>query len=146
MVILLPGCALRKGPPDPMKVQRKMEAQLSSERALIEETVADSGAAARLIDLLDERDRLVAQHAEAIRSYRERMRALNADYNASREDFDEALAEYNGARHESQRAFTELIDAMKKEASPEEWKAISKYQLKKLNPRELVYGQPGGGS
>ena len=145
-VLLLPGCALRKGPPDPAKVQRKMEAQLSSERALIEETVADSEAAARLIELLDDRDRLVAQHAESIRSYRERMRSLNADYNAGREDFDQALAEYNEQRRESQRAFAELIDEMKKEASPEEWKAIAKYQIKKLNPRELVYGQPGGGS
>ena len=145
-LMLLPACAGRKGPPDPAKVQQKMTATLDGEKELIRSTVASAERAESLVALLDERDRLVAEHTEIVRGYREQMMALNADYGAERESFEEAIAGYNNERMEVQREFVELIDAMKKEASAEEWKAVAKYQIKKLNPRELAYKQAGGGS
>ena len=145
-LILLPACAGRKGAPDPAKVQEKMTATLDGEKELIRSTVASAERADSLIALLDERDRLVVEHVETVRGYRERMMALNADYGAGREDFEEAISGYNKERSEAQRQFVELIDAMKKEATAEEWKVVAKYQIKKLNPRELAYKQAGGGS
>ena len=76
--------------------------------------------------------------------YRERMRSLNADYEATRESFDQAVTAYNEERQANQRRWLDLIDRMKKETTAEEWKALSRYQLKKLDPRELTYA-PGGG-
>lgn len=146
VLMLLPACAGRKGPPDPAKVQQKMTATRDGEKELIRSTVAIAERADSLIALLDDRDRLVTEHAETVRGYREQMMALNADYGAERESFDEAIAGYNENRAESQREFVELIDAMKKEATAEEWKAIAKYQIKKLNPRDLAYKQAGGGN
>jgi predicted nucleic acid-binding Zn-ribbon protein len=123
-----------------------MAATLEDEKELIRSTVASAERADRVITLLDERDRLVAEHTEIIRGYRERMVALNADYSATRESFEEAISGYNNKRAQSQREFAELIDAMKKETTAEEWEAIAKYQIKKLNPRQLAYGEAGGGS
>jgi hypothetical protein len=40
----------------------------------------------------------------------------------------------------------ELVSAMKAETTAEEWKSVAKYQVKKLNPRELAYDPAGGGS
>lgn len=145
-LLLLPGCALRKGPPDPAKVQQKMAATLDGESELIRSTVVDPDRAEKLIGLLAERDRLVAEQTERISDYRERMRALNADYGAGRASFDQAVASYNAARQEWQREVAELASEMKAETTAEEWKAIAKYQVKKLNPRELAYDSPGGGS
>jgi predicted nucleic acid-binding Zn-ribbon protein len=144
-LMLLPACAGRKGPPDPAKVQEKMTATLDGEKELIRSTVASAERADNLVALLDERDRLVAEHAETVSAHRERMTALMADYGAERDSFEEAISGYNKERSEAQRQIVELIDAMKKEATTEEWKALAKYQMKKLNPRELAYKQAGGG-
>jgi len=146
VLMVLPACSGRKGPPDPAKVQQKLTATLEGERELIRSKVASQERANALIALLDDRDRLVAEHAKTVADYRDRMMALNADYGAERKSFEEAIAGYNENRAESQREFVELIDAMKKEATAEEWKAIAKYQIKKLNPRDLAYKQAGGGN
>ena len=145
LFLLLPACALRKGPPDPAKLQQQMTKTLDGEKALIRSTIADAERAESLVGLLDERDRLVASHAELVQSYRERMAALNADYGAEREAFEKVIAEYNTKRVASQRELAKLIEAMKKEATAEEWKAVAKYQIKKLNPRELAYDAAAGG-
>ena len=145
-LVLLPACALRKGPPDPAKVQRKMTATLEGEKALIRSTVSNPEKADKVIALLDDRDRLVAEQAKTVADYRDRMKALNADYDADRSDFEKAVAAYNEDRAKWQSEFAILIGAMKAEATATEWKAISKYQLGKLNPREMAYKEAGGGS
>jgi hypothetical protein len=145
-LVLLPACALRKGPPDPEKVQRKMTATLEGEKELIRSKVASPERADNVIALLDDRDRLVADHAKTVADYRNRMKALNGDYDADRSDFEEAIAAYNEDRAKWQSEFASLISAMKAEATATEWKAISKYQLGKLNPREMAYKEAGGGS
>jgi hypothetical protein len=145
-LVLLAACALRKGPPDPAKVERKMNATLEGEKALIRSTVANPEKADKLIALLADRDRLVAEQAETVGAYRDRMKVLNADYNANRSDFDRAVADYNSDRTELQTQLVELIEAMKRETTAEEWKAVAKYQVKSLNPRETAYKEAGGGS
>lgn len=140
------GCALRKGPPDPAKVQQKIAAAKDAERTLVERTVTDAERAARVVELLGERDRIVAAHAEAVGAYRGRMRALNADYDTTTEQLAAAVTEYNEQRFGLQTELAELIAEMKAATTAEEWKAIAKYQLKKLEPRELIYGPAGGGS
>ena len=140
------GCALRKGPPDPAKVQQKISAAKEAERALVERTVTDADRAARLAELLAERDRIVDAHGDAVAAYRERMRALNADYDTTDEELAEAVTEYNVQRFGLQTELAELIAEMKATTTAAEWKAIAKYELKKLDPRQLVYGPAGGGA
>ena len=142
--VLASGCALRKGPPDPAKVQQKITAAKEAERALVERTVADADRAARLAELLTERDRIVAEHGDAVAAYRERMRALNADYDTTAEQLAEAVTAYNTQRFGLQTELAELIAEMKATTTAVEWKAIARYELKKLEPRELVYGPAGG--
>lgn len=138
-LLLLPACAKRKGVPDPEKVQAKMAATLDAERELVRSTVVDADSAERLIELLAERDRLVAEQAERVIRYQQRMLALGVDYDAERADFDAVAATYNTERREWQREVAELIATMKAETTAEEWKKIARYELKNLNPRELAY-------
>jgi hypothetical protein len=146
LAILVSGCALRKGPPDPTKVQQKVASAREAERVLVDGTVGDGDRAARVIGLMAERDRAIAELTEVVVAYRERMRDLNADYDTTAEQLDATIADYNSKRLLLQTELAELIAAMKAETTAEEWKAIAKYQLKKLDPRELIYGPAGGGA
>ena len=137
------ACAARKGPPDPAKVERKLEQTKSGERQLLAGLVRDEHRLTELLDLLVERDRLVAEYAEVVSAYRVDMKELNASYDTSREEFDRAFDEYNGLRSVTQKEIVELIGKMKALTTAAEWKKLSKYQLKKLNPRELTYSGEG---
>ena len=144
-ILLLPACALRKDAPDPAKVQEQIAEYRNQELDLVRSTVLDPERAGRLIDLLADRDRLTSDSAKEVAEYRERMTALNADYDSTRESFDELFASYNSRRKSLQIEIVALIEAMNKETTAEEWKVISKYQLKRLHPRNLSYAQPSAG-
>ncbi len=144
--LLLPACASRKEAPDPVKVQEQIAEYRSQELDLVRSTVLDEERAGRLIDLLADRDRMIANHRKVIETYRGEMTALNADYNARRESFNLLMTGYNDQRASAQKEFVSLIEAMKKTTTSKEWKTISKYQLKRLDPRELTYSQPSGGA
>ena len=108
-------------------------------------TVADPGRAERLLELLRERDRLVEKHARLLIAHREKMAALSADYDARREDFEALLADFNLQRALAQKETIDLVAAMKAATSADEWRTISRFQLKRLEPRNLVYGAAAQG-
>lgn len=139
--LLVVACALQPAAPDPAEMEKRIADFREEERALVRETVADSERAERLLTLLDERDRLIAESTRAIRDHRERVARLNADYHASREQFDALFADYNEQRSRMQLRFVGVIDRMKAETKAAEWKVIARYQLKNLDPRKLIYGR-----
>ena len=144
-LLLFSACASRKEAPDPVKVQEEIAGYRNQELELVLATIPDPGRADRLIRLLRERDKLISDSTKIIYAYREQMSLLNADYNADRESFETLVASYNSQRAATQEKFTALIGTMKMETKPEEWKVISKFQLKRLHPRQLTYGQVAGG-
>ena len=144
LILLMPACASRKEAPDPILVQKEIAQYRAQEIDLIRSTVLDRERADHLIDLLGKRDQLVSESVEIITAYRKEMAALNADYHAERESFDMLMANYNRQRRAAQHEFVALIGAMKKKMTADEWKIISRYQLKRLHPRKLTYGQALG--
>ncbi len=141
----LPACASRKEAPDPAAVQEQIAEYRAQEIDLVRSTVLDDDRADRFITLLGKRDRLISDHVKEIVAYRKEISALNADYDAQRESFNELLSKYNNQRESAQREIVALIADMKKEITADEWKVISKYQLKRLNPRQIGYSQAAGG-
>lgn len=136
------GCASGSKPVDPAAVQAKVEASEAEFRDLANDTIEDRDRAATFIRLLDERDALIADHAGAVRRYAETMKALNADYDASRDDFERVARQYNSDRRLSQSRFVDLMSRMKAATTDKEWKKLSKFELKELDPRKLAYA-PG---
>ena len=145
VVLVLAACASRKEAPDPAAVQEQIAEYRAQEIDLVRSTVLGADRAERLIALLGERDRLISDHVKEIIAHREEISALNADYDAERESFDVLLNKYNKQRESAQREIVALIAAMKKETTVDEWNVISKYQLKRLNPRHTGYQQASGG-
>jgi hypothetical protein len=83
---------------------------------------------------------------KALIAHREKLMTLTADYDARREDFEALLAELNRKRAAAQKETIDLVAAMKAATTAEEWKTIAGFQLKRLNPRQLTYGQAASGS
>ena len=140
----LVGCSF--GASDPVKEQEQVAEYRSEELDLVRSTVLDEDRAERLVALLADRDRMMADYTKVIETHRQEMTALNADYSARRESFDLLVIGYNDKRAAAQQGFTALLDAMKQETTAEEWKIISGYSLKKLEPRGLIYNLLSGGA
>ena len=145
VVVLLASCATLKQSPDPGKVQAQIAEARAQELELVRATVADAARAERLLELLAERDRLVERHAGLVIAHRQKIAALAADYDARREDFELLLADFNRQRAEAQQETIDLVSDMKATTTADEWAAISKFQLKHLEPRKLVYGAAAQG-
>jgi len=145
VVLVLAACASRKEAPDPAAVQEQIAEYRTQEIDLVRSTVLDDDRAGRLIALLGKRDRLISDHVNEIISYRTEIAALNADYNADRESFDVLLNKYNKQRDSAQREIVALLASMKNETTADEWKIISKYQIKRLDLRQTGYQQAQGG-
>lgn len=141
MLLQFSACAIRKEAPDPIKVQEKIAEYRSQELELVRATITDPGRLERMIRLLDDRDKLIADSKDMIISYRQQMTRLNSDYSADRESFESLVDRFNQQRVDAQNQYIALVEEMKAETEPGEWKAISKFQLKRLHPRELSYGQ-----
>lgn len=132
MAILTLGCV--KQSPDPAQL-------LADESALIQATVTDPARAERLLALLEQRDRLIEESTALLRQYQREMKAVNADYDASREIIIEMIDSYNHARAQKLLRFIELITQMKAATSAAEWKVIAEFQLEYFIPRQLIYGR-----
>ena len=142
----LVACSSRKEGPDPAEVEQEISGYRSQELELVRETVADLGRAENLVSLLSDRDSLISRYAEQLANYDQEVSSLHADYHAKRESFEDLAKRYNVHRAAAHKEFVDLTVAMKKETTPEEWKKISKFQMKRLNPQELIRTQPAGGS
>ena len=139
-LLLLASCATLRQPPDPSKLQARIADARVQEIELVRATIADPARVERFTELLAERDRLVEEHARRLIDHRRKLAALAADYDARREDFETLLTEFNATRAAAQKETIDLVAAMKAATTANEWKAISKFQLKRLEPRKLVYG------
>ena len=133
------GCASRSQAPDPDELQAKIESTNADYRKLIASEISDPARAKTFAALSDERDRLISKHAKVVQHYSTTMRKINSDYSSSREDFEQLVRDYNRDRRAHQVGFLELIDQMKAVTTEKEWKTLSKFELKELNPRTMSY-------
>ena len=145
VLVLLASCAALRQPPDPAEVQAQIAESREQETELVRATVMDPARAERFVGLLRERDLLVEEHARRLIEYRRKVATLSADYDARREDFEALFADFNRQRESAQKETVDLVVAMKEATTADEWKTISRFQLKRLDPRKLVYGTAARG-
>ena len=132
LVIIAPGCS--KQAPDPAQLR-------ADETTLIQATVTDPARAERLLGLLEERDRLIEETTAMLQQYRRELKAINADYDASREIVIEMVDQYNRDRAQKQLRFIDLIAQMKAATTAAEWQVIAEFQLGNFKARQLLRGE-----
>ena len=145
IMVLLGGCDLSGQALDPEKIQQQIAVYREQEQATVRTTIADPVRAEQFLVLIGERDELIVRSTESINTYRDRMAALNANFHAERDDFETLVASFIDQREETQRRFVEIAARMKAATTADEWKEISKFQLKRLDTRQLVYAPVGTG-
>lgn len=129
------GCA--KQAPDPAQLR-------ADETTLVQATVTDPARTERLLGLLDERDRLIEEASSLLQQYRRELKAVNADYDASREIVIDMVDQYNHDRARKQLQFIDLITKMKATVSADEWKVIAEFQLDSFDARQVIFGHSKG--
>lgn len=139
------GCASREAP-SAEKVQQQIAAARVEEINLVRATIVDVERADRFVTLLEERDRIIDDYVGIVAAYREKILAMSAEYTTTRPQITGLVSGYNQDRANVQRKFADLFDAMKRETTADEWKKIARYQVKRLNPRQLSYTSTTGES
>ncbi len=128
LVLLLTACAHRQETQEQMAGKHAMEEM----RVLIGETIQDSDRAALLLDLVEKTDNQINQLGQVFGSFEKEMQTLNRDYDATPEDFEALLADFNATRKKAQEEILASVFMMKALTRPEEWKILSEQETKAL--------------
>ena len=112
---------------------------------LVQSTVVDPVRATRFLELLEQRDQLIAETTVMMQQYRRELKSINADYYANRKIIVEMIDYFNRDRGQIQIRFIKLIAEMKSTTTAAEWKIIAEYQLGNFKPRQLLYASTKGG-
>jgi hypothetical protein len=115
------------------------------ETTLVRATVVDRARAAHFLELLEERDQLIEETTVMVQQYRQKLKSVNANYDANSETIVEVVDDYNRSRGQNQLRFIKLIANMKATTTAAEWQVIAKYHLDNFNMRQLVRTRATGG-
>ncbi len=115
--LALVGCA--KPPPTPAEVQADLTAK-------IDKAIKDPERAKRVSAAADTLLQQQQAMAADLKATLDRLGSLNADYQASGDQYQTLYNEYRGKRKASQTAFAQGIFALRGEVSAAEWKEITK--------------------
>ena len=85
------------------------------------------------------------EHVRLLVAHRQKLAVLAEDYDTRREDLEALLADFNRQRKAAQKETIDIVAAMKQATTEDEWKTISRFQLKRLDTRKLVYGAAARG-
>ena len=112
----------------------------NEERLLVKNTISDDARAARFLAVLEERDRLVIEHSELRRAYRDAMQLLNSDYYAERGALTQVATNYRVASVKTLKQMLANIYKMKSMTTRKEWETIAAFQLEN-QPRSRFLDQ-----
>lgn len=122
------------------KSSHKSYPWFSSLRENVVTTVPDTNRAKDLLVLINDLEEVVMESSAAAEPHRRKLLALNADYDASRQDF---LAVRENMDNINQSATSEIVTMrvkMKSLLTPEEWQKIMKNQETLFE--SAIYHQP----
>lgn len=127
VLFLIAGCG--GTPPDADEVERQAFDDLREEVRLTIDDADREGAVLTIVDQLQVDFVNVRRLAE---QRRESLRAVNSNYDATREQFEELLAEFGQQREEGHARFQESRKAFRGATTPEEWARLEKASTKAM--------------
>ena len=99
-------------------------------RSAVLREIKDQDRASKGVSLVDQLERILIEADNDRKTYDSRMRSLNANYDASEEDFRSILREFNKKRSDRQDRIFEINQQAKDLTTESEWKALIKVQEK----------------
>ena len=127
VLLCLAGCAREK----PTALESAGQALQALRSAVVRE-VKDPPRAKQGVGLVDEIQKLLAEAHTDLNRHNARIRALNADYDATQEAFRAAFRDFNAKQGERQRRVLDANQRAKALLTAEEWKALSRVREEAL--------------
>jgi hypothetical protein len=121
-VAAIPGCSSKP----PLAPEQQVQADVANLDAQIRKVVSDPARAQQLIALSQEYQQQIRQNAVLVRAYRAKLVALNANYQATRADFDALLNQHEANRESMLGKGAAIRDRMAAVATDAEWQDIDK--------------------
>ncbi len=128
IALVFAGCG-GKDAVAPVDVEKQAWDDLRGE---IRETVTDSARQAEVMQLVDVLVGDVKAFREVMSKRHERIRAMNADYDTTRAEFETFLKQINAEIQASQRRVSKTHRAFLAATTPVEWSQISKVRTKAM--------------
>ena len=125
--ILVAGCG--GTPPDPVDLEQQAFDDLRGEVRLV---VEDGGRETAVLAIVDELQADFVRLRELAEGRRQGLRELNADYDATRAQFEVLLAEFSEQRQASHARFKATREALRESTTPEEWSELEKASTKAM--------------
>lgn len=129
------GCSSR-----PLTPEQQAQADLKDYEAQVRKVVADPARADQLVALANEFQQQVRQSAAILGDYPAKVAALDANYAATRKDYEVLLGEQDARRQELLKKFGALREQMVALTTDAEWEELKKARLRTLEAdlQELV--------
>lgn len=127
--LLCLGSCAHEPPPSAVDSAREALRELRSD---VQREIKDPRRAAQAARLVDEVERLLLETQAGLKAHDERMRALNADYDATREAFRAAFEDFNTQQEARLQRLLDIDGRAKSLSTVAEWKALDKAREKAL--------------
>ncbi|HEX6691420.1 MAG TPA: hypothetical protein VF110_09785 [Burkholderiales bacterium] len=111
---------------EPKPTLAPAEGALDELRAAVVREVKDPQRARAAVALVDEMEKLVAATHAGIRAHNDKLKALNANYDATAEEFRAAFRDFNAARDRREDQTLELNRRAKALLTAGEWRELAK--------------------
>ncbi len=128
ILLILAGCSHE---PKPSKVD-VAKGILDDIRAGVREEIKDPGRASEAVGLVDQMEQMIMEASEARKAHEARIVSLNANYDATEEDFKAVFREFNAKKNSRQDRLVGVIQQAKALTTAAEWKAIAKVKAHAL--------------
>jgi hypothetical protein len=122
LVLLIGGCS-HKPKPSAMEAARGAFDDL---RAAVRSEIKDPDRAAQGTDLVDQLERLTIEANKDHKAHDKKIRSLNANYDATEEEFQAAFLAFDARQKDRQERMLEINQQAKDLTTAEEWKALAK--------------------
>lgn len=101
-------------------------------REEVRQTIEDSNRQAAVVAVIDQLHDEFTSLRRLAEERRARIRELNADYDATREQFAAMVNEFNAQREAKHKRFQNVQDSLRSSVTPEEWADLEKTNTKAM--------------
>lgn len=126
-LVAVGGCSSK-----PLTPEQQAQEDLKAYEAQVRKVVADPTRADQLVALANEFQQHVRQSADILGDYPAKVAALDADYEATRKDYEVLFSEQNARREELLKKFGALRERMTALTTDAEWEELKKARLRTL--------------
>lgn len=113
--------------------EQQTQADVTAYEAQVRKIIPDPARADQLVALANEFQQLTRESIAKIKSYRAKVAALNANYDATRQDYETVFSEQDASRESFIEKASAIRERMAALTTDSEWEELKKARLRALD-------------